>query len=67
MNLSKTFDTLFVKIFDMLFAKMKFSVRNLLNLLRGCKSISYNQKFLNTLNRFNKTVTTQPPLLGMGS
>lgn len=30
------------------------SLLNLLNLLRGCKSISYEPKNLNTLNRFNK-------------
>ncbi len=41
----------------MSFPKIKISVKkllNLLNLLRGCKSTSYNQKSLNTLNRFNK-------------
>lgn len=46
-----------LKIFDTHFPKMKFSVKillNLLNLLRGCKSATYGQKILNTLNRFNK-------------
>ena len=41
----------------MQFPEMKFSVKillNLLNLLRGCKSATYGQKILNTLNRFNK-------------
>lgn len=41
----------------MYFPKMKFSVKillNLLNLLRGCKSATYGQIILNTLNRFNK-------------
>lgn len=38
-------------------SKLNISVKNLLNLLnllRGCKSASYKQKSLNTLNRFNK-------------
>lgn len=41
----------------MQFPEMKFSVKillNLLNLLRDCKSATYGQKILNTLNRFNK-------------
>ena len=40
------------------FRELKISVKNLLNLLnllRGCKSTSYKQKSLNTLNGFNKT------------
>lgn len=39
------------------FRELNISVKNLLNLLnllRGCKSTSYNPKSLNTLNRFNK-------------